>query len=197
MKVNWIKERENVEVLIKEGVPYERIGKMYGVCGAAVKKAAKKIGIEIPKKRAINPKEHFNRGLKHDNAKYGHDLCPICGKEKTIVSELCKDCRKKQKRQNIKNRTLGSFIDGHKYLAIKCSDIRKDARRTIEESNKEKVCAYCHNHDFDQILEVHHIKGILEFDSSTTIGDVNDINNLVWLCPNHHKMLEMGLITLK
>lgn len=196
MKVNWIKEKERVETLITEGVPYERIGEMYGVSGNAVKKAARKLGIELRPKRVINPKERFNKGLKHNNAKYGHDLCPICGKEKTIVSELCKDCRNKQKRQNIKNRTLGSFINGHKYLTTKCSDIRRDARRTIEESNKERVCAYCHNHEFDPILEVHHIKGILEFDSSSTVSEINDVDNLVWLCPNHHQMLEMGLITL-
>ena len=55
---------------------------------------------------------------------------------------------------------------------------------------------YCHNHEFDDILEVHHLKGILEFDRSATVAEINDINNLVWLCPNHHKMLEMGLITL-
>lgn len=60
-----------------------------------------------------------------------------------------------------------------------------------------EVCAYCHNHEFDDILEVHHIKGILEFDRSATIAEINNENNLVWLCPNHHKMLEMGLITVK
>jgi hypothetical protein len=26
--------------------------------------------------------------------------------------------------------------------------------------------------------------------------EINDEANLVWLCPNHHKMLELGLITL-
>ncbi|MBQ2176653.1 MAG: HNH endonuclease [Alphaproteobacteria bacterium] len=196
MKVNWTKEKEQVETLITEGVPYERIGEMYGVSGNAVKKAARKLGIELPKKRAINPNEHFNKGLRHSNAKSGYNQCPICGKEKTVISELCMDCRNKQKRENIKYRTLGSYIDGHKYLSTKCSEIRRDARRTIETSDKEKVCAYCHNHDFDQILEVHHLKGILEFDSSATIGEVNDIDNLVWLCPNHHQMLELGLITL-
>lgn len=197
MKVNWPTEKENVETLIKEGVPYEKIGKIYGVCGNAVKKAARKLGIKLPQKRVINPSEHFNKGLKQTNTKWGYNQCPICGKKKTIVSELCRDCRNKQKREKIRHRTLGSFIDGHKYLTTKCSDIRRDARRTIEESDKEKVCAYCHNHDFDQILEVHHLKGILKFDKSVTIGEINNIDNLVWLCPNHHQMLELGLITLE
>ena len=197
MKVNWTKEKERVETLITEGVPYERIGEMYGVSGNAVKKAARKLGIELRPKRVINPNEHFNKGVRHNYARWGHNSCPICGNDKYISSELCRNCRNKARRNNIKHRTLGSYIDGHKYLSTKCSDIRRDARKTIEESDKEKVCAYCHNHDFDQILEVHHLKGILEFDSSATIGEVNDIDNLVWLCPNHHQMLELGLITLE
>lgn len=130
------------------------------------------------------------------DGKKGYNKCPICGKLKYYKSELCSDCSNKEKRK-IKERTLGSYIDGHKYLTTKCSEIRRDARITIEESKREKVCAYCHNHEFDDILEVHHLKGILEFDKSSTIREINDENNLVWLCPNHHKMLEMGLIKLK
>lgn len=126
----------------------------------------------------------------HENSK-----CPICGKAKYYTSELCQECRNKEKRK-IKERTLGSFIEGHKYLTTKCSLIRKDARRTIVESGKERVCEYCHNHEYDDILEVHHIKSILEFENDSTVAEINDINNLVWLCPNHHKMLEMGLIKL-
>ena len=62
MKVNWINEKETLERLIGEGVSYERIGRQYGVTGAAVKKAAKKLGIELEQKREINPNEHFNKG---------------------------------------------------------------------------------------------------------------------------------------
>lgn len=62
MKVNWINEKETLEKLIGEGVSYERIGRKYSVTGAAVKKAAKKLGIKLEKKREINPNEHFNKG---------------------------------------------------------------------------------------------------------------------------------------
>lgn len=53
------------------------------------------------------------------------------------------------------------------------------------------------DHEFDAILEVHHLKGILEFDEDTLIKEINNENNLVWLCPNHHIMLEKGLISLE
>lgn len=147
-----------------------------------------------------NKTRTINNGIiwKYDNngkSKKGYNKCPICGELKYYRSKLCKKCSDKE-RSLIKERTLGSYIEGHKYLTTKCGDIRRDARRTLEESQIDKVCAYCQNHDFDEILEVHHIKGILEFDNETTINEINSISNLVWLCPNHHIMLEKGLISL-
>lgn len=124
-----------------------------------------------------------------------YDVCPKCGGKKYHTSELCQKCANKKKRC-IGDYNLGHYIDGKQYLTTKCTDIRRDARRVIEESDVEKVCVYCRNHEFDEILEVHHIKGILEHDTKTLIKEINSLNNLVWLCPNHHKMLEKGLITL-
>ena len=197
MKVNWKEEKEHLAELIENGTPYERIGNLYGVTGNAVKKAAKKLGIELPQKRVINEKEHFNKGAFLKEPRSYYDNCPICGGKKYYRSELCSGCRNKEKRNNIKEQTLGHYIDGKKYLTTKCNDIRKDAKRTLEDSDVEKVCAYCHNHEFDKILEVHHKRGILDFDGSAQIKEINAIDNLVWLCPNHHRMLEMGLIHLE
>lgn len=193
MSIKWSNEKENLKRLIESNVPYEVIGRQYGVTGNAIKKAAKKQGIELKPKRTINANETFNKGLK---SKWGwkYNECPICGNKKYFAAELCSDCRKKS--EQIDDRTLGSFTDGHKYLTIKCASIRRDARNKLENSNKEKVCQYCKNHEFDDILEVHHLKGILEFDSSAKISEINALDNLVWLCPNHHRMIELGLITL-
>lgn len=133
--------------------------------------------------------------IKWEHKNKGYNTCPECGGRKFYTSELCQKCSNKKKRL-VGEKTLGYYIDGEKYLTTKCNDIRRDARKAIEEFNIEKVCAYCKNHEFDEILEVHHIKGILEHDSTTLIKEINSIDNLVWLCPNHHKMLEKGLITL-
>ena len=110
---------------------------------------------------------------------------------------VCDECRKKEQRNEFLERTLRSFIDEDMtYSTHKCGTIRKKSRKILEESNVEKVCAYCKNHDFDDILEVHHIKGIMSFDRDTKMNEINSISNLVWLCPNHHIMLEKGLIKL-
>lgn len=56
--MKWINEKEKLEYLINiDKVSYEELGRRYGVTGTAVKKAAKKLGINLPKRREINPNE--------------------------------------------------------------------------------------------------------------------------------------------
>ena len=61
--MKWKDEKDELERLINvEHVSYEEIGRKYSVSGTAVKKAAERLGISLPKRRKINPNEHFNRG---------------------------------------------------------------------------------------------------------------------------------------
>ena len=192
----WDSEKEELERLINvEKVSYEEIGRRYGCSGSNIRKIARNLGITLPQRRIINESETFNKGRTDIHEKNPNKICPICGKPKTSHSEICSECYNK-KRGTIEEKTLGYYISGQKYLSTKCNEIRKHARKILENSNKEKVCAYCKNHEFDEILEVHHIKGILEFSEDTLIKEINNENNLVWLCPNHHAMLEKGLIKL-
>ena len=67
----WIEEKENLErLIIAEKKSSEEIGRFYGVCGATIKKQAKKLGIQISPRRSINPKETFNKGIAIKNGKY-------------------------------------------------------------------------------------------------------------------------------
>ena len=140
---------------------------------------------------------------KYNNRKYpkrtkkelkSENTCPLCGKYKDIRGTLCKKCYY-DTQHNIKIKELGEYIgygeNRKKYISGKCQDIRRDAKRVLtEDKEHEKVCAYCKNHEFDDILEVHHLKPISSFDEHTKIKEINDKSNLVWLCPNHHAMLE-------
>jgi ribosomal protein L32 len=191
--------KEDLEnYVFKDKLSYEEIGRIYGCSGANIKKRAKKLGIKLPQKRKININETFNRGkvlsLKEKN------ICPNCGGYKYASSKLCKNCRNKEK-YDVRNHELGYYIgygnNRKKYLASKLNEIRKDARRFMEnESQQNKVCKYCNNHEFDSILEVHHLRRITDFDEHEKVANINNDENLVWLCPNHHRMLENGLITL-
>lgn len=127
-------------------------------------------------------------------------ICPNCGNQKSNHAEYCRACQTRFNSESILNRELGYYIGyEHRksYTARRCVDIRKSARKIMESNTSiEKVCAICHNHEFDSILEVHHIKSICSFDPHTKISAINDIKNLIWLCPNHHRMVEIGEITL-
>ena len=163
-------------------------------CGRVIKVAANQRLSDVKRKKFCSHScaaSFNNKGrIKHTDDK----ICPKCGGPKHKDSKICKVCRKKL--SGIENKTLGHFIRGHKYLSSKCQEIRAHARKVLENSSREKVCQYCHNHEFDEILEVHHLKSILDFEESTLIGEINHEDNLVWLCPNHHAMLEKDLIDL-
>lgn len=78
--MEWKNEKNELERLINvEHVSYEKIGRQYGVSGNAVKKAAIALGIEIPQRRKINPKEYEAFA----NRKKTMHICqnPNCGKE--------------------------------------------------------------------------------------------------------------------
>lgn len=65
--------------------------------------------------------------------------------------------------------------------------IRQKARAAYRKSDRPKQCVVC---DYSKHYEVCHIKGINEFPPSTKIATVNDISNLIALCPNHHWELD-------
>lgn len=46
-------------------------------------------------------------------------------------------------------------------------------------------------------VECAHIKNISDFKLSDKLSDVNHIDNLIWLCPNHHWEFDFGELALK
>lgn len=62
MESKWFNEKENlIKAIFEDKKSYETIGKEYGCSGSNIKKVAIRIGIILPKKRKVNPKETFNR----------------------------------------------------------------------------------------------------------------------------------------
>jgi len=73
------------------------------------------------------------------------------------------------------------------------SSIQKMARRIFEESDKEKQCFIC---GYSNHYEVCHIKGVSSFSDDTLISEINLIDNLVALCPNHHWEFDNKIINI-
>lgn len=75
--MNKYNKEELEKLILEKQLPYEAIGKMFNVTGAAIKKAAFRLGIELPQKRKINPNETFNKGI----IRVERGICINCGRE--------------------------------------------------------------------------------------------------------------------
>ncbi len=120
-------------------------------------------------------------------------ICSICGNKKHYQSKICKRCftRKewdKASESAIKDYVLDGFASSEKY-----NRIREWAKKIIKASGKEKKCEIC---GFDIEVEVCHKKPISSFGKDSLLKDVNSLENLIYLCPNHHIMLDKGLLKL-
>ena len=71
----------------------------------------------------------------------------------------------------------------HKSWQSARSIIRRNARMIYDKSNKPKYCIVC---GYDKYYEVAHIKSVSSFDDDSLISEINSIDNLIALCPNHH-----------
>lgn len=71
------KKEELQNFILNKNLSYEEIGKFYNASGAAIRKAACRLGIELPKRRTINKKEDFNKGKVTANK---IAICKNCGK---------------------------------------------------------------------------------------------------------------------
>jgi predicted restriction endonuclease len=114
-------------------------------------------------------------------------LCE-CGQSKTIKSNCCNKCSnsKRIKFHTLKD-TAHSVVHGQ---SAKFNIIRGRARN---QHKHIKACQFC---GYDKHVEVCHIKSISSFDLSTTIREINDLSNLIYLCPNCHWELDKGILKL-
>lgn len=53
------------------------------------------------------------------------------------------------------------------------------------------ICGY------DKHFEVAHIKAVSSFDNESKVKDINDIENLIALCPNHHWEYDNSDLTIE
>lgn len=129
-----------------------------------------------------------------DNQKPKHSkaICGICKiNSKLSVSKYCTACHtnkliNKTKKQTIKDiRTKGT----HQANAY----IRGLARKILEKINPNKQCKNC---QYNIFVECCHIKPIKDFNETATLYEINNINNLIWLCPNCHYELDHGLLKI-
>lgn len=215
-------KKEDLEkLIIEQNRSYASIGKIYGVTGAAIKKAAKHMGIPLPIRRKINTKENFshprvvvNTILNKTDDEAFKEIINTSNSWKSIGNKLgyksylssnvkesiIKRCNrlniliKFDKDNDIANRTKGELFLSRKNWQSARSAIRKNAQSIFFAFSTEHKCAIC---GYDKHIEIAHIKAVSDFDDNATVGEINAISNLIGLCPNHHWEYDNNIIDLE
>lgn len=94
----------------------------------------------------------------------------------------------------IKKRSKGDvFYNSRNYQSSR-TQIRKDAEKTFKKLDGNYECCIC---GYNKYVEVAHVKSVSSFDDGILIEEINDIKNLVPLCPNHHWEFDNGKMSEK
>ena len=179
--INWNEKKEILINLIQiQKLPYNNIGKMFNCSGGYIRKVAKKIGIELPKRRKINEKETFNKG----KGKKG--ICLNCGKVFNIydTSER-KYCSNKCQFEYEYKTYIEKWKNGEEDGLRGKYDISNYIRKYLfEKYNCScQICGWNKKNPFTGKipLQIHHIDG-------NCLN--NKEENLQLLCPNCHSLTE-------
>ena len=179
--MKWKNKKTELEELISKCYSYEEIGKTYGVTGAAIKKAALRLGIKLKERRKKNPNEHFNKGT----AKMG--VCENCGNNfilyQSSSGKFCSNkCHHEHERKEYISKWKNGEVDG---LINNGFSVSNHIRAYLLEKNDNK-CQLCGWGEINQYtgkvpLQIHHIDGNCAN---------NKEENLQLLCPNCHSLTE-------
>lgn len=171
-------EKEVLEnKIFNENLPYEQIGKLYGCSGGYIRKYAKSIGIDLPKRREISDNETFNKGKTK-----GSSTCASCGKEIPLKQKFCSlTCQ-----QNFyRNLYIERWKQGKENGLSGEYGISSRIRHYLMDkySYKCQKCGWGEVNPFTGKipLEVHHKDGSYQN---------NQEENLELLCPNCHSLTE-------
>lgn len=90
---------------------------------------------------------------------------------------------KKCRTPSLHNITKGELFSKRRNWQSARSGIQRNARITYYKSAKNKCCYIC---GYDKHIEISHINSVNSFSNDVLISEINNINNLVALCPTHH-----------
>lgn len=124
--------------------------------------------------------------VKRGNAKFcSLSCCAKYGNESRILLDMvCKHCGNKFKSSNKNTKYCSNSCKQKNYRAKRKHTSNKD--RLLLNKIRDLPCEICGWNIC--VRDVHHIKSVKD-------GGKNEENNLISLCPNHHRMADYGLIT--
>lgn len=176
MESKWNEHRAYLEqAILVDNKPYEEIGREFGCSGSNIKKVAVRLGIELPQRRKINPKETFNKGMGKTH------LCLNCGKELSRYNS--KYCNNRCQGEHEFKLWVERWKKGEESGITGSYGISNHLKRYLLEKFHYK-CSKCGWSEINPYtntipLEVEHIDG--NYQNNTE-------DNLTILCPNCHSL---------
>lgn len=122
------------------------------------------------------------------------NYCKICNKYcRSSYSGFCRnhwmeDTNKKRGLLTKIQLTMIHYSSSNKYQLI-----RNHAKDFLKIKNVKKECNVC---GYTAHVESCHIIPIEKFSDDTLVCEINSLNNLVYLCSNHHWELDNGILNL-
>jgi predicted restriction endonuclease len=101
--------------------------------------------------------------------------------------------QKKEKFGFLLDMTKKELYDKHGVYHVFRAVIRKHAHFVFNKNTIKKECLVC---GYSNHVEVCHIKPVSGFNDDDKIKEINSIENLVGLCPNHHWEFDNGKINI-
>lgn len=158
--------------------------KKYYLNPICCKQCFKIIDVDNQKVSVIKRKKFCNQSCA---AKYNNFV------RSSFKEELKKEKSFVFKFKYLEGKTKLEIYQYHKNWQSARSSIRKHANYIYEKYNKFKVCLNC---NYFKFAEICHIKSVSSFDNQSKIEEINNINNLIALCPNCHWEFDNGLLNL-
>lgn len=116
--------------------------------------------------------------------------CKSCNASITSSKRLCEDCSNRN--FNWLSKTLAeSIVPNAGHPSWNYCKVRSYARSYFRKHNPKPSCQVC---GYDKHVEVCHIKPISDFPLESLLSEVNSLDNLIGLCPNHHWELDNRLL---
>lgn len=170
-KYNKYNKEELEDLIVTQNLSYEEIGRKFGVTGNAIKKAAMRRGIDVPKRSSYNKSDWFD-----ENGTRKPRLCLNCGKK--LGYKVYKYCSEECKKEYLHNQYIKEWEKGNKTGNTCRPEVSKHVKQYL--FNKYKKCQICGWKEVNPItktvpLQIYHIDG----DNKNSSKD-----NLMVLCPN-------------
>ena len=119
--------------------------------------------------------------------------CKVCGAPTRLYKNdfRCRSCYMADFIKEFGERIIEEFKST--YARHRYQKIRSHAHRVANYAELIKACNVC---GYDRHVELAHKISIGSFSKESKLREVNSVDNLVYLCPNHHWELDVGILDL-